>query len=579
MITPVWEEPPFVPAEPVRRLQAALSLPAPLCALLVARGHDDPEQAKRFLRPLLTDLHSPRLLADSERATGRILDAIDRRQTILVHGDYDVDGVAGTALLTRWIRKLGGEALPFVPHRVRDGYDFGRGGLDAARQAGASLIVTVDSGIRAHEAVAEANADGFDVIVTDHHTPAETLPPALAVVNPNRSDCAYPNKGLCGAGVAFRLCELLAHARGHDPEELHASLDLVALATIADMVPLGKENRTLVRFGLKALERTESPGLRELMRRADLRVGAVDAGQVAFRLAPRINAVGRMGEAMTALDLLLTEAPEKAEELAALLENANANRKDEEQRTLREALDRLSRSYDPERDFGVVLEGEGWHPGVIGIVASRIVERIHRPTVLIALRDGQGRGSARSIRGFDLLGAVHACREHLGRFGGHRAAAGMDVAAERIDDFRAAFNDEARERLGGQLPRPTLRPEIEIRLADATLELAHLLSYVGPFGLGNPSPVWIARGVHLKSPAREVGKGHLKLQLAQSGDSLDAVGFGLVDRISPESLGTGPLDLIFKLKVNQFRGRRRAEAHLLDVRRSDGAEAPVRDSG
>lgn len=566
-----------MPAEPVRRLQAALSLPTPLCALLVARGHDDPERAKSFLRPLLTDLHPPGLLADAEQATRRILDAIDGGETILIHGDYDVDGVAGTALLTRWIRKLGGRAVPFVPHRVRDGYDFGRGGLDAARQAGASLIVTVDSGIRAHQAVAEANADGLDVIVTDHHTPAETLPPALAVVNPNRSDCAYPNKGLCGTGVAFRLCELLAQARGHDPQELHASLDLVALATIADVVPLEKENRTLVRFGLKALERTASPGLRALMSRADLQAGAVDAGQVAFRLAPRINAVGRMAEAMTALELLLTDDPKRAAELAGVLEKANAGRRDEEQRILNQALDRLAESYDPESDFGVVLEAEGWHPGVIGIVASRIVERIHRPTVLIALRDGQGRGSARSIPGFDLLGAVQACGEHLGRFGGHRAAAGMDVAAERIDDFRTAFNDEARERLGGQPPRPSLRPEIEIRLADATLELAHLLSYVGPFGLGNPSPLWIARNVELKRPAREVGKGHLKLQLDQSGDSLDAVGFGLADRISPESLGTGPLDVIFKLKVNDFRGRRRAEAHVLDVRRSGGGEEPVRD--
>ena len=572
VLVPVWQEPASVPREAVQLLAEALSIPEPLCVLLVQRGLTDPEQAKGFLRPLLSDLHPAALLAGSKEAVGRILEAIDRGETILVHGDYDVDGVSGTALLTRWIRRMGGAAVPFVPHRVRDGYDLGPAGVEAARTAGAALIVTVDSGIRAHGAVAEANAAGIDVIVTDHHTPAETLPPALAVVNPNRADCPYPNKGLCGAGVAYRLCELLADERGLDREELHGSLDLVAVATIADVVPLDHENRTLVRYGLKALARTELPGLRALMKRAGLGAGPVEAGQVAFRLAPRINAAGRMAEAMTALDLLMTEDPVRAEELADRLEVDNADRRDEEAKTLREALEGLSSSYRPERDFGVVLEGEGWHPGVIGIVASRIVERIHRPTVLVALRDGRGRGSARSIPGFDLYGAVHACREHLGRFGGHRAAAGMDVAPERVEDFRHAFNAEARDRLGGRQPRPTIKPELELRLSEATERLAHFLTYFGPFGIGNPSPVFIARDVELASPPREVGKGHLKLRLTQSGHSLDAIGFGLVNRIPPESLETGPVDLTFRLKLGVFRGRRRVEAHLLDVRSHGAAD-------
>ncbi len=541
-------------------------MPEPLCALLVQRGLTEPEDAKSYLRPLLTDLHPASLLAGGKEAVGRILRAIDGWETTLVHGDYDVDGVSGTALLTRWIRRLGGDAVPFVPNRVRDGYDLGSAGLEAARKAGATLIVTVDSGIRAHDAVAEANASGIDVIVTDHHTPAETLPPALAVVDPNRADCEYPNKGLCGTGVAYRLCELMADERGIDHAELHGYLDLVALATIADVVPLDQENRTLVRFGLKALERTKLPGLRALMKQAGLEDGAPEAGQVAFRLAPRINAAGRMAEAMTALELLMTEDPELAEELAGRLEKNNTDRREEEARTLEEALEALSSVYRPESDFGVVLAGEGWHPGVIGIVASRIVERIHRPTVLIAIRDGQGRGSARSISGFDLYGAVHACREYLGRFGGHRAAAGMDIAPERIEDFRHAFNAEARDRLDGQEPRPTIKPDLEIRLSEATEQLTGFLTYFGPFGIGNPTPVFVARDVELESPAREVGTGHLKLRLTQAGHSLEAIGFGLVHRIPPESLGTSPLDLTFKLKIGRFRGRRQVEAHLLDVR-------------
>jgi single-stranded-DNA-specific exonuclease len=348
----------------------------------------------------------------------------------------------------------------------------------------------------------------------------------------------------------------------------------VALATIADVVPLNQENRTLVRYGLKALARTKLPGLRALMQRAGIDGGSIDPGQVAFRLAPRINAAGRMAEAMTALELLMSDDQEHAAALADLLEDSNDARREEEARTLREALDQLERTFDPAVDFGVVLEGEGWHPGVIGIVASRIVERVHRPTVLIAIVDGEGRGSARSIPGFDLFSAVHACREHLGRFGGHRAAAGMDIAADRIADFREAFNAAAREGLGGEQPRPVLRPELEIPLAAMTEELAHMLSYLGPFGMGNPTPVFLAREVDLTRPAREVGKGHLKLQITQSGHAVDAIGFGLVDRIAPESLGTEKVDLVFKLKVGVFRGRRQVEAHVLDVRRSRPTEDP-----
>ena len=573
-VEPRWEEPGEVPPDAVRSLQKALSLPEVLCALLVKRDLADPARAKAFLRPLLSDLDGPDALAGMATASERLLDAVQEGETILVHGDYDVDGIAGATLLTRWIRRIGGTAIPFVPHRLRDGYDLGAAGIDAAREFGADLIVTVDSGIRAHDAVADANAAGLDVIITDHHAPAETLPPALAVVNPNRVDCEYPNKGLCGTGVAYRLCESLLKESGIDPEELYASLDLVAVATIADVVPLNQENRTLVRYGLKALAQTKLPGLRALMVRAGLGEGPIDAGQVAFRIAPRINAAGRMAEAMTALELLMSDDVAHTAALADRLEDANDLRREEEARTLQEALEKLEESFDPAQDFGVVLEGEGWHAGVIGIVASRIVERIHRPTVLVAVADGQGRGSARSIPGFDLLGAVHACREHLGRFGGHRAAAGMDIAAGRIGGFRDAFNVEVRERLGGKQPRPVLRPQLQIPLAAMTERLTHMLSYLGPFGVGNPTPVFLARRVDLTRPAREVGKGHLKLQITESGHTVDAIGFDLVDRIAPESLGTGPVDLVFKLNLGIFRGRRQVEAHLLDVRRSEPKGSP-----
>ena len=329
-VEPRWEEPGEAPPEAVQSLQVALSLPEVLCALLVKRDLADPGRAKAFLRPLLSELDVPDSLAGMVPATERVLDAVRTGETILVHGDYDVDGIAGATLLARWIRRIGGNAIPFVPHRLRDGYDLGAAGIGAAREAGADLILTVDSGIRAHDAVADANAAGLDVIITDHHTPAETLPPALAVVNPNRVDCGYANKGLCGTGVAYRLCEALVKEKGIDPEELYSSLDLVALATIADVVPLNQENRTLVRYGLKALAQTKLPGLRALMARAGLGDGPIDAGQVAFRIAPRINAAGRMAEAMTALELLMSDDVAHTSALADRLEDANDLRREEE---------------------------------------------------------------------------------------------------------------------------------------------------------------------------------------------------------------------------------------------------------
>ncbi|RMH16380.1 MAG: single-stranded-DNA-specific exonuclease RecJ, partial [Gemmatimonadetes bacterium] len=398
---PRWEGLPAPDPADVARLERALSLPRAVCALLAARGLTDAERAKAFLRPRLEARVQPRTLADAVPAVERLLRAIEGDETVLVHGDYDVDGMAGTVLLTRWLRRVGARrVIPFAPHRMRHGYDFGPGGLERAREVGASLVVTVDCGVRALDTVRRARSEGIDVIVTDHHAPGPELPDALAVVNPNRPDCPYPDGGLAGAGVAYRLCELLAEARGVGADELHADLDLVALATVADLVPLEGENRTLVRYGLRALERTEKPGLRALLAVAGVS-GSVDAGQVGFRLAPRLNAIGRMGDPADGLALLLAEDEREARALAERADQLNRRRQDEERRTLDQVLDRLADgAYDPARDFGVVVAGEGWHPGVIGIVASRVVERIYRPTVLVALDGaGGGRGSARSVAG------------------------------------------------------------------------------------------------------------------------------------------------------------------------------------
>lgn len=570
---PRWQLSEVPDPEMVEGLAAELRLPRPLCALLVVRGIHNPDEAKAFLRPLITSLHPPEELTDLPKAVSRIARAIKGGEVIFVHGDYDVDGMAGTTLLTRWIRELGGDVVPFIPHRLRDGYDLGPRGVREAGESGATLLITVDSGILAHDAVAQATDKGMDVVVTDHHTPGDTLPPALAVLNPNRADCSYPNKGLCGAGVAYKLCQGLAEAFHREQEELHPLLSLVALATVADLVPLTGENRTLVRFGLRALAQTRNPGLDRLMHVAGVNPQEVDAGTIGFVLAPRLNAVGRLSDSRLGLRLLLTEDVEEAERLAEEAEALNKERQATDRRTLEEALARLKGRYDPDRDFGLVIAGEGWHPGVVGIVASRIAERVHRPTILVAMEGEKGRGSARSIPGFHLLDAIRAAGEHLERFGGHRQAAGLDVTRDNLPSFTEAFQREAREALEGEDLRPLLRVDLEVGLDELTEEVHKYLEYLGPHGMGNPRPVFLARGVGLQGPARVVGSNHLKLVIKGKGGPMEGIGFGMSDRIPPESLANKPLDVAFQLHMNEFRGRRTLQARLKDLRPQEPLDA------
>lgn len=560
-----WAEAPSPDPDIVGVLIRELRLPRALCAVLAARGLGEAAAAKRFLRPRMDDLPDPSLLADGVAAAERIARAVREGEPILVHGDYDVDGICAAALYTRFLRTNGGDVTAFVPHRLRDGYDFGEAGLRAARDAGATLIVTADCGTVAHETVAGARREGIDVVVTDHHTVADTVPDANALVNPQRPDCAYPEKGLCGTGLAYKVCVLVARALGVDGSLLDGLLDLVALATVADLVPLQGENRVLVRQGLRRFADTRVAGVRALLQVAGLDPAGVDAGQLGFVVAPRINAAGRIGESADALRLLLTEDAGEAEALSRQLDDINRVRQDEDRRTLDEALALLEADYDPDRDFGVVLASEGWHPGVIGIVASRVVERIHRPVVMVALDGEQGRGSARSIAGFHLYEALAACRSHLGRFGGHRQAAGMDLAKDALPAFRSAFNAEARRRLQGEDLRPLLRADLELPLAEVDLGLIHWLEYLGPHGIGNPRPVFLARGVSLER-ARTVGKGHLKVSLRSAGASLDGIGFGLAVRHPPEGLGSGPYDVLLKLERNEWRGVARPQARVVDLR-------------
>jgi len=561
---PRWEAPSTPDPLVVSRLTEALNLRSEVCALLAVRGHGDPESAKAFLRPMLDRLHDPALLADGPEAADRIVRAVREGTTILVHGDYDVDGVCATALLTRYLRSVGARVVPFVPHRLRDGYDFGEAGLRAARDAGARLVVTVDSGTVAHEAVGAAREMGLEVIVVDHHALGTKAAPADLLVNPQRPDCRYPEKGLCGTGLAFKVSELVGRRLDAPRDDLLAMLDLVALATVADLVPLRGENRILVGRGLRRFADSRVPGLRALLRTSGVEAASVTAGRLGFVVAPRLNAAGRIGEASDALRLLMTDDDREAALLAGRLEEINRARQEEDRRTLDEALDLLAKDFDPGHDFGVVLASEGWHPGVIGIVASRVVERIHRPVVMVALDGASGRGSARSIPGFHLYDALHATRGHLRRFGGHRQAAGMDLDRERLEAFRTDFNREARARLGEDDLRPVHRPDLELPLEAIDLDLIHWLGYLGPHGIANPRPIFLVRGVALEQ-VRTVKDRHLKLSLRSGSARVDAIGFGLAPAHPPDTLGRGPFDALIKLERNEWRGVARPQAHLVGL--------------
>lgn len=550
-------------------LAAALGLPVPLAALLVQRGFGDVEPARLFLRPGLERLADPGVLAGLPEAVDTITRAVRAGIPILVHGDYDVDGQCATALLTRALRVAGATVHPFVPHRMRDGYDFGPAGLAEARRVGAGLILTCDCGITAVDTVAAAKAEGIAVVVTDHHLPGPVLPPADAVVDPQRSDDDSGLGTLCGTGIAFKLVQALVEPLGLPKGLAHHLLDYVAIATVADVVPLVGDNRIMVKHGLRLLAETRWEGLRALLEGADLAGKELRAGQVGFILAPRLNAVGRIADAKDGLRLLLTDDPAEARELAARCEQCNRERQGLDQRILDEALDEVERRWaDPVAHPAIVLAREGWHPGVVGIVASRVVERYGRPTFLIGLDGATGKGSGRSIDRFDLHHALTACGAHLERYGGHRMAAGLTIRADRVDAFRERFTAVAAETLTPDDLGPTQRVDLEIGLAEVSDDLEKWGRHLEPCGMGNASPVFGARGVRLHNP-RVVGANHLKATLAGGGRTLDAIAFGWADRLG--WLGDGTADVAFRLERNEFRGQSTLQARVLAVSPPGGA--------
>ena len=564
MIPPRWIVTASADPSATQALATELRIPEALAAILVQRGLASPSLAKAFLRPDLERLSDPHRWADMAVAVNLLARAVRERRPILVHGDYDVDGQCASAMLTRILRSAGATVHPFVPHRIRDGYDFGPAGLAAAQHVGAGLIVTCDCGITAVAAVAAARAAGIDVIVTDHHLPGDALPPANAVLDPRRSDCPSEDKNLCGTGVAFKLAQALVHALGLSPNLPLHFLDYVALATIADVVPLVGENRILVRYGLKKLADSRWVGLRALIETAGLGGKPLRGAHVGFILAPRLNAAGRIGDANDGLRLLLTEDPKEAAALARELETINARRQEMDQLILEEAIELVDKTLNP-ADAALVLGNAAWHPGVIGIVASRLVERYGRPTFLIGWDEGGefGRGSGRSIPGFDLHGALTRVGAHLEKFGGHTMAAGFTIRRDKFDAFRVAFLGVAGELLTPDDLAPSQRVDLELPLADLSADLERLIRHLEPCGAGNPAPVFGVRNARAVG-ARRVGTNHLRFTLDDGSGLLPAIGFRWADEVPADWL-TNPLDVAFRLERDDWQGRTTIQARVASL--------------
>lgn len=558
----------LLPTEPdavvVAQLQDELKLPHAVCRLLAIRGFAEPDHAKAYLRPRLDHLHEPQQLADLDRAVDRLARAIRDKETILVHGDYDVDGICSTTLMVRTLTMLGGTVVPFIPRRLTDGYDLGDAGVRAAEAAGARLVLTCDCGTSAHGPIERLQSAGIDVIVADHHLPSGPLPPAYAVLNPKRPGCPSTDKDLAAVGVAFKLALALTRAMGGNVNPVFAMLDLVALATIADVAPLRGENRVLVRYGLRLLNDPVRPGIRAMIRATGLEGRALTAGRVGFILAPRLNAAGRLDSALKGVDLLLSTTDQHANPIARELEELNARRQEIDRATLEEARERVA-TMDLAATYGIVLAQQGWHPGVIGIVASRIVEEFGRPTMLIALDGDTGKGSGRSISAFDLHGGLSECRDLLLRFGGHRSAAGITIAADRVDDFAARFNAVARSRLTEDDLVSELRVDLEVALDQVNDDLESLLRHLEPCGMGNPSPLLVTRGLTVAAAPRVVGKDGLKLLLSDGDRRLTAIGWGMGPRGKDVEEGA-TIDVAYRLERDVWNGDSRLQARLADFR-------------
>jgi single-stranded-DNA-specific exonuclease len=540
------------------RLAAALGIGTPAAKVLVNRGFAGPDEARVFIEASLDGLHDPLAMRDMDRAAARLEKAVRAREKILIYGDYDVDGATSVALLMKAIGMAGGDARWHIPDRLKDGYGMRAEAVETAAAQGVTLIVSVDTGIRAAEVVRRAAALGVDVIVTDHHLPDADPPPAFAVLNPNRAGCAYPEKNLCGAGVAFKLAQAFLGRLGWPVEKLRrvseSFLKIVALATVADVVPLTGENRVIVKHGLAGLSSVRNPGLRALFDVAGLTAGkAPSARQVAFQIAPRINAAGRMDTAEAVIELFLTADPDRARELAEQLDRQNAERRQVED-GIREACERAPVDQGA---AALVYYDAAWHRGVVGIVANRLMDRLHRPVFVLGRNAGDGlvQGSGRSIPAFHLLEALDSMPDVFVRYGGHQYAAGVTLEETRVAEFRQRFNAYAAARLGPQDFAPLVEIDAAVELREIDEQAANGVFAMAPFGHGNPQPVFAASDVEVAGPPVVFAEKHLRIVVRQNGRMLKLKAWNYAGRAGEFAAGAR-IDVAFTLEEDPYSASR-----------------------
>jgi len=557
----------------VTSLTETLGVPEIIARLLVLRDLAEPESAKRFLScSLRSDLPSPHRMAGMDLAVERLAQALERQEPVCVWGDYDVDGTTGASALVNFLREIGLKAHYYVPHRIEEGYGLNCGALQELGSQGIFILVTVDCGISNVEEVKFARDKGIDVIIVDHHEPPPELPPALAILNPHRSDCLFPDKGLSGAGLAFylviglraKLREMGTFKSGEVPD-IRRYLDIITLGTIADMVPLRGVNRVLVRRGLQELGLSQRPGILALKQVAGIPEGEIGVGHVAFQLGPRINAAGRMDTGLKVVEMLTTDSMEVAQRVARELDNHNRERQVTEARVLEEALAQIEEEPSFKDSYSIAVGREGWHPGVLGIVASRLVERYHRPSVVIGFDGGEGKGSARSIRGFHIVDGFRECADLLKKYGGHEYAGGLTLTQENFPLFVERFERIARERLSLEDLQPLLQIDAELDFNQIRLSTLQQLDSLRPFGIGNPEPIFMTGGVEVIE-RNEFARG-VRFRVRKDGRTVGAVIFGETSSI-PGRRGES-VDVAYRLSKNEWNGTLALELRLADLRISE----------
>jgi single-stranded-DNA-specific exonuclease len=547
-------------------LQAALSINKTICSILVARGIETFDIAKSFYRPQLSDLHDPWLMKDMDKAVARILTARDANERILVFGDYDVDGTTAVASMYQFISGIHNNTDYYIPHRYREGYGVSKMGIDYAKETGCTLIVSLDCGIKSTDLIAYAKTLGIDFIVCDHHLPDAILPPAVAILNPKQIDCPYPYKELCGCGVGIKLMMALAQQLELPDESYLTYLDLAATAIAADIVPLTGENRILAYYGLEKVNQHPCPGIKALLQLSKVEKKMLLTNLV-FVIAPRINAAGRMDDAKKAVQLFIEQDATKALEFAQMLQSDNLDRREADSSITEDALAQIINDPSHINKKTTFVYQENWHKGVVGIVASRLIETYYRPTIVLTRSGDIAAGSARSVVGFNLYEAIHACREHLIGYGGHFAAAGMTLLPENVPAFAAAFEAA----VAGQITDDLLIPEIVIDAAISFTEINqgfyNILSQMEPFGPENMKPVFIARGVNNTSYSKIVKEQHIRFVLQQDGITLTGIGFKMADKFALLQMNQ-PLDIVFTLDENEWNNEKNIQLKMIDLRLS-----------